>query len=257
MIFLMGYGSLEPDNHFDFFHTIYTPAWSTSAWLLKKGAPKREYLLQHGASAMAMAIFLHSLDDHLVDGEIALNHMLLALRSQAWIHYISSLSILEKEAEGGQEIVNDHIDRYYRYMTEPVPSTLEDYRDRFRDGMATWTLIPVLLSLPMEIDTSLITLCYETFGIAWRFLDDLQDYREDIQAARKTAPYLLLSGESRHAWLEMNEPSEIPGLHHALKTCHSMILDYLDRSQKHAREAGLNELSEEIDSLLVSIGETF
>jgi hypothetical protein len=36
-----------------------------------------------------------------------------------------------------------------------------------------------------------------------------------------------------------------------------MILDYLDRSQKHARDAGLNELSEEIDSLLVSIGETF
>ncbi len=257
MIFLVEYGSLKPGNRFDFFHDIYTPAWSTSAWLLKKKVPTDESLSENTAYAMAMAILLHSLDDHLVDREVPLDHMLLALRSQAWALYQSSLTILKKEIKDGEETVKDHINRYYRYMTGQDAATLEEYADRFRDGMATWTLVPVLLSLPMEIDTSLITRCYETFGIAWRFLDDLQDYREDIQQARKTAPYLLLSGEGRDSWLRMNEPSEIPGLSDALEICHSMILDYLDKSKKYAREAGLNELSEETGSLLLSIKKTF
>jgi len=74
----------------------------------------------------AMAMLLHSLDDHLVDGDVPLSHMTLLIRSQAWLRMNECINRFCAGVQDGIETARGLIDDYYVGIMEvEVPSSLD------------------------------------------------------------------------------------------------------------------------------------
>ena len=89
VFFLMRYGRMSLAEELNFFKTTTTlPAWSIIYWLAHLHDDYRglsRECVRDALTAHAMAMLLHSLDDHLNDGEMKVTHLNLLLRSQAWL----------------------------------------------------------------------------------------------------------------------------------------------------------------------------
>jgi len=69
--------------------------------------------------------------------------------------------------------------------------------------MATWLIIPALLARKMNISADAaasILSGYESFGIAWRLLDDVIDLEADIKKGVRSSVYWALSDDARKMW---------------------------------------------------------
>jgi hypothetical protein len=212
LTFLMGYAGVSFDQEINFFKNYYAPAWSVIYWLIhscpddKKLANKD---INNAISAHAMAMFLHSIDDHLNDGQISVNHLSLLLRSQAWMRMNNALGNLTDGVDDGHEIVKGFIDEYYTGIcgSEKIES-LDRYCERFRKQMATWLIVPVLITKKIADDTDFthsIQSAYESFGIAWRLLDDLQDIEKDMIKGTHSAIYYSLFENIKNLWDKKTE----------------------------------------------------
>jgi hypothetical protein len=88
MFFLMKYSGLNLGDELDFFANYYSPTWSIIYWLTQnRSLPKMRLKKEDVKSAItgqSMAMFLHSLDDHLSDHQFSISPLNLLLRSQAW-----------------------------------------------------------------------------------------------------------------------------------------------------------------------------
>lgn len=103
--------------------------------------------INNAAVAHAMIMILHSMDNHLADGQIKPEHLVLLIRSQAWKIFSDAISVLCSIIDSGTEIVKKYIDSYYRAITvDKVPSNLEEYLDCFRHQMATGLIVPLLMA---------------------------------------------------------------------------------------------------------------
>ncbi len=151
-----------------------------------------------------MAMILHSLDDHINDGELPASHLTLLLRSQAWMKMINALKNLSGGVDNGERIVIDFIDDYYSSILDPNDiNTLESYCDLFRKQMATWLIAPVLIAKKMTIDeglTDAVQTAYESFGIAWRLLDDINDIQTDMKNGTHSSIYVCLPDKIKKLW---------------------------------------------------------
>ena len=214
LLFFMRYAGVSPGETLNFFGRYPVPAWSIVYWLSRQRAGAEaigEDVVSLATKAHAMAMCLHSLDDHLVDGEIPVNHLTLLLRSQAWLVMNQALAQLADNLPGGQPLVAEYIDDYYGGICDESPlSSLEDYCGRFRKQMATGFIVPALLTIHQHgdrRDLPQIEAAFGAFGLAWRLLDDLQDVRSDRAHARPSAVYLCLSDEARKLWKAFNAES--------------------------------------------------
>ena len=119
----------------------YVPAWSIIYWLMqlypdsKKLSPDD---IQHAKTAHFMAMFLHALDDHLNDHQVAVTHLTLLLRSQSWMMMNTALDSLAAKVDGGQHLAARLIDDYYASIgNSDDMASLDTYCDLFRKQMAT------------------------------------------------------------------------------------------------------------------------
>jgi hypothetical protein len=205
--FLFGYAGTSFNQEINFFKNYYVPAWSVIYWMVdscpenKKPADRD---LKYAARAHSMAMFLHSLDDHLNDGQLSVTHLSLLLRSQAWMRMRNSLEDLCAEVSGGQDIVKNFIDDYYFSVCNSQEiESLDGYCDFFRKQMATWLVVPTLLAKKIAGNDRFILAiqrAYESFGIAWRLLDDIQDIEKDMIEGTHSAIYYCLSEDLKHMW---------------------------------------------------------
>jgi hypothetical protein len=69
--------------------------------------------------------------------------------------------------------------------------------------MATWVVMPVLTAQKIGGDSEFIEGlrgAYESFGIAWRLLDDIQDLKADMADGTRSAVYVCLDEKGRALW---------------------------------------------------------
>ncbi|MEW6526045.1 MAG: hypothetical protein AB1444_05170 [Spirochaetota bacterium] len=277
MIFFIQHTGIEPGENMDFFRNYYSPIWSIIPHIITRSTDtqvKQEFMYR-AAIAHAMVMFLHSLDNHINDGQVVPDHLTLLIRSQAWKLFWDSISILCPIIHKGEEIVNSCLDRYYASMiTYKVIDDLEEYLHIFRDQMATGLIVP-LLAVELAGDISMeesVKNSLESFGLAWRIYDDIQDMMDDLNNGRNSAVTLSLPGEVRCRWNEflkigttVIEGENIPehkndninmleemiqdsGVIPILK---KRIIKELKTAAKHVEDIGLPGLSDEIMKLLV------
>jgi hypothetical protein len=207
MMFLMEYGRMQVGEPLDFFKYYYAPAWSAIYWLT--AAPDVSVVLSekemdNALCAQAMAMLLHSFDDHLVDGGIMVSHLTLLIRGQAWRRMNEAVKRFCADLPGGSDIAQGLIDNYYIGITElATPPDLDAYCELFRKQMATWLVMPVLTARKTGGSGEFITdlrRAYESFGIAWRLLDDIQDLEADMADGTRSAVYVCLDDSGHALW---------------------------------------------------------
>ena len=207
LLFLMNYSKIQIGEELSFFRNYYAPAWSIIYWIVYSGSenkPLSQIDIKEALTAHSMAMFLHSLDDHLTDGEVPLTHLNLLLRSQAWLLMKASLDRLCERIPAGNRIVRTHIDDYYDSIAgSQKADDFESYCTLFRKQMATWLIVPSLLTKRLSARdqyTEDIESAYGSFGIAWRLLDDINDMAEDMTNGTHSAVYWCLPATIQHYW---------------------------------------------------------
>lgn len=207
MMFLMEYGRMQVGEPLDFFKYYYVPAWSAIYWMMAaRDVPVAlsEKDTDDALCAQAMAMLLHSFDDHLVDGGIPVTHLTLLIRGQAWRRMNEAIDSFCENLPGGGDIARGLVDDYYSGITEPAtPPDLDAYCELFRKQMATWVVMPVLAARKAGGSDEFIAelrRAYESFGIAWRLLDDIQDLESDMVDGTRSAVYVCLDDEGRALW---------------------------------------------------------
>ncbi len=229
----------------NFFKNYYAPAWSILYWLIRTNSGDKRLDpedIKSAITAHAMALFLHPLDDHLHDGQLPATHLTMLLRSQSWMFMNRALNHLTHGFDGGEKIVRGFIDHYYSSIGQSEEiQALDSYCDLFRKQMATWFIVPVLMTKKMAADEKLshaIQTAYGSFGIAWRLLDDLKDTETDMLNGNHSAIYICLPEHIQAHWdkdtqEKDNGPAEI-------------ILDYIHEHRV------INTITERICSELES-----
>jgi len=229
LLFFMKHSGLSIGQELDFFKNFYVPSWSVIYWLIQYLPNSKELFqgeIKNAVTAHSMAMNLHSLDDHINDGEIPASHLTLLLRSQLWMTMINSLKNLSVGLDKGEGIVRNFIDDYYSgILGSNDINTLEHYCDLFKKQMATWLIVPVLMTKMINNDeefTGAVQAAYESFGIAWRLLDDINDIQIDMKNGAHSSIYVCLPEKIKKLW-DKNEKTESNNKN----TYPDIILDYI------------------------------
>jgi hypothetical protein len=262
LLFLMQYAGMRIGEKLDLFRNYHSPSWSFLYWIGHAEKVSRRLTpdeMECAAGAQAMAMFLHSLDDHIHDGSMTPSHLLLLLRSQAWLLMKEKLIRFTGGNAVDRATIDDFINTYYEGISSRATlSGLDEYCRLFRRQMATWTLIPYLASLKRYRDRSFaddIKEAYECFGIAWRLLDDINDVEEDMHNHEHSAVYYLLPRQWQILWDSHETVRDINELMlhiHAADTIDTLILTaekYLLRAETIVRDRGMTELADELMTL--------
>ncbi|MBN2402194.1 MAG: class 1 isoprenoid biosynthesis enzyme [Spirochaetes bacterium] len=206
MLFLLDYFHIKTGEPVDFMYYYYKPLWTIIPSIIESGMQIHKLTKSEIETAMtgeAMALFLHSLDDHLNDGDIPSSHLMLLLRSQAWLLFSRAVAEFA-DGKDGSDAANMLINDYYEGVcADNEPGGLEEYCSRFRKEMSTINVMPLLAAQKITGSadfTEKIKNATESFGIAWRILDDIQDAEKDIAAGAHTALYYALPGNARKLW---------------------------------------------------------
>jgi hypothetical protein len=207
LLFFIRYckGSFEEIN---FFRMYYVPSWSIIYWLIRC-CPHNGKLdhqdVKNAKAAHFMAMFLHALDDHLRDHQVPVTHLALLLRSHSWVIMNSAARNLAAELKNGERIIENFIDDYYcSIRSEKELKSLDDYCEHFRKQMATWFIVPIILTKKINHDEAFpraVQSAYGSFGIAWRLLDDIQDMEIDMNNGIPSAIFVCLPEEMQKLWL--------------------------------------------------------
>ncbi len=274
MMFLMEYGRIAVGEALDFFKYYYAPSWSALYWTAAApgaAGSLSEQDLDDALRCQAMAMFLHSFDDHMVDGGVQASHLTLLLRSQAWRFMMESIGRFSEGLEGGSDMAAGLINDYYGAITEEVtPPDLNGYCELFRKQMATWVVMPSLCARKAgrsEEFTAALRRSYESFGIAWRLLDDIQDLEADLADGTHSAVYVSLDDKGRALWDERGQGKEKGAEKRSERIC-AMVRDAsileaiagrivaeLDNAAALADGIGLNGLGDEYRALAGSVRE--
>lgn len=207
LFFLMRYFRIPFGGKFSIFMKYYTPAWSIIYWIQRSSTGKKslnQKAIGVAMTAHSMALLLHPLDDHLNDGQLRASHLTLLLRSQAWLIMNNAFKSLVDGIEGGYAIVKKCLDHYYDgiYHSEKAES-MNACCELFRRQMATWLIVPVLLVKRIRSEPEVaaaIQSAYESFGIAWRLLDDINDIQTDMMHGSKSTVYACLPEDIKMYW---------------------------------------------------------
>jgi hypothetical protein len=208
MLFLMQYSGVKLGDELDFFANYYSPIWSILYWLSHNCTATAKRLKEgdvtSAVTAQSMAMFLHSLDDHLTDSQVSVSPLSLLLRSQAWTIMNRAFCTLADGVPAGKRTIQRSLDDYYSSMQDSKGvESLDSYCDLFRRQMGIGMIAPTLLSMKMTRISDFtrdLQIAYGSFGIAWRLLDDIRDIGGDIEKGSHSAIYLCLPKKVRTHW---------------------------------------------------------
>jgi hypothetical protein len=208
IFFLTEYFGVNLRDGLDFFSHYYPPSWSILYWL-SRGYPLaakrlKERDVTSAVTAQSMAMFLHSLDDHLADRQVSVSPLILLLRSQARTIMNRAFGNLAEGVPAGERTIRGFMNDYDSSIRDSKgPKSLDGYCVLFRKQMAMGMITPILLSMKMTAISNFtrdLEIAYGSFGIAWRLLDDIRDIRSDIQERSHSAIYLCLPEDLRIQW---------------------------------------------------------
>jgi hypothetical protein len=199
----------------NFFGYYYPPAWSIIYWLAKSPVPEmpiEKTIIRHAKTGHAMAMLLHALDDHLNDEDLMATHLVVLIRSQAWVIMNRAFAALASDVGGGSEIARDFVDTYYASVTGGREvDNLRAYCDRFKNQMAMGFVAPVLMSKKMNGSEEFVVdieQAYASFGIAWRLMDDFKDLKDDLTRGTHSSYYFYLPDTLKMRWDETHSKNK-------------------------------------------------
>jgi hypothetical protein len=143
-----------------------------------------------------------------------------------------------------------------------------DKRDSSLYGNDMSPIPPQLSTFNFSLSTSSLQSSYESFGIAWRLLDDLNDIREDIASGTRTAVYAALGPRGRQiidscasatGIADDETMRTLAGIMHdenIIETITGRILKELDNAECAAEACGLSILAKEFASLAAPLRRT-
>jgi hypothetical protein len=268
LFFLMEYVKTDLTERFDFFKYYYSPLWTILHWLLKQLFREKtnQDVYEEALCGHAMAMFLHSLDDHLNDGETRVSHLLLLLRSQAWIRLKTSVARICKGLSMNMERPEKLIDEYYSGVcSESDPESLGEYVRLFKKQMSTVLIFPLLIAeriLNIDDLINCVRLCQEEFCTAWRFVDDISDIEADAMRGVHTSVYVELPQNGKDIWNSLggvhttndrddslDALSKIIIEHSILARLMIQVHDCLESAKINAQRCGFTRLAEEYNEL--------
>ena len=208
MLFLMKYSGLNLGDELDFFSNFHPPAWSILYWLSHECSLPAKRLKKRDVSsavtAQSMAMFLHSLDDHLTDRQVPVSPLTLLLRTQAWTIMDRAFHTLADGVPAGRRTILRFMDDYYSSIQDSKGlKSLDSYCDLFRRQMGIGMIAPTLLSMKMtgiSDFTRDIQIAYGSFGIAWRLFDDIRDIDGDMKKGLHSSLYYCLPEKIKTRW---------------------------------------------------------
>ena len=183
-----------------------------------------------------------------------------------------ALGSLASKVEGGQDLVADLINNYYASIGRSDDNAdLDSYCDLFRHQMATWQIVPALMTSRLSDEkefSEAIQRAYGSFGIAWRLMDDIQDVEADMSNGIASSVYACLPDDIRECWGQtqgrVKAPAEQTGnkddtrfrtvsnyimQHNIIETITNRICHELRTAAAIADEIHLPGLAEEFRSL--------
>jgi hypothetical protein len=188
----------------DFYRLFYVPIWSFLHWLpsVSREAVDQE-ILRAARTAHAMSLFLHLWDDHLCDRQLPVDMLRLHVRTLAWERFRSQSLRLCQLTGADMLLPDEHIRDYLESVHRPEQvSDLDGYCRRSVRQLAIWTIVPRLLAGGLAGPEAASELCgiIESFEIAWRLVDDVQDIDVDLLNGDMTAVYIELDDAGRKLW---------------------------------------------------------
>jgi hypothetical protein len=272
MLFLFKYSGFSPDQPFDFFKLFYVPTWSFIHWFEIYYPSLNDHQIQNAIRAQAMAMFLHLLDDHLVDGQNNTDNLMLQLRTEAWMRYKNALTSLSSLVKNdGDTLILEMINRYFSGIHQPPsPENLEDFLTISRKQVATWIIAPLLLLKKSgETENTLQDLqkAFEAYFLAWRILDDVQDFTSDLRNGEKSSFFYILPEEQQMHWFNCKgiDADDLQGIP-SYKVLSEYIKDNdlfyilikrvcteLTTASKLCLKHGWNEIAEQYSAMKISL----
>jgi hypothetical protein len=251
-----------------FFTKFYAPSWTLLGWMGQCSDASPTGLtateLQQAINLQGMAYFLHMLDDHLADGQIPISHLLLQLRTQAWMRFTQGAEALLPSSSAQDKLIYCWINRYFSGIQgADSVENLADYCEQFRQQLSTTLVLPMIVADRTGHNSTKVQASYEAFCIAWRLLDDLRDCQDDARAGELSGIYYLLPPDLRQqwqdcqgverdseAWLQMAAALEQSGV---LQQLVAEIVDWLALAQTTARQANLPGYAQELQQLAIPL----
>jgi hypothetical protein len=245
-----------------FFTKFYAPSWTLLGWMGDGAMAAAE--LEQAIHLQGMAYFLHMLDDHLADGQIPVSHLMLQLRTQAWMRFTQGAEQLVPEEAERESLIYGWINRYFSGVHGPDSvDSLAAYCEQFRQQLSTTLVLPMILADRTGHHAADVQEAYEAFCIAWRLLDDLRDCQDDALAGEMSGVYYLLPLEERQVWLSCRGLEPMSGvwqelaryleLSGVLQAVVGEILGWLAIAQSAAVRANLPGYAEELRQLALPL----
>ena len=197
-IFMVRYGA----DSFEIFRHYPPPLWTV---LIGLGVQDQAEKIKTGAlAAHSMALLLHSIDDHLHDGQLRVSHLLLQLRSEAWRWMLESWECFGSQS---RSLIHSEIDRYFQsVLDEEHVKTLDEFLDNAGAQSATWQITPALVA-PTDEKRESATAVIENFVVFYRILDDLEDAIIDLCRGEKKSVYYICDDVERLKYLGLKGSS--------------------------------------------------
>ena len=249
------YAGHSPLGLAKFFDKFYAPTWTVLHWL-HCVRPLTDTMFGFAVEGQAMAMFLHLLDDHLADGQLAASHLRLQLRTEAWGRYRDCAHRLSLALDPTRAVFDDCTTRYFATIDDStVVNDLMAYESRFAGQLATGLVIPLLLARHAGIGQSMVREAFEHFGVAWRLLDDLRDWASDANDRACSAIWYMLDSGGRELWRLSSHAGPDPLAQHLLdrqvpQELASRMRDRLLRAASAAESVELRGWASEFAQLL-------
>lgn len=190
------YTKYKLQNLLQFFAKFYAPTWTILYWLQEEHQILSAEEINTVLKGQAMAMFLHMLDDHLTDGHLHTDHLLLQLRTEAWTRYKSAVNTIASTISGGNQIADELISSYFSAIYHPpLTENYADYCNLFRKQIGTGLVLPILVAHRAAIDVTAMRSAYEDFCVAWRLLDDLRDCVDDALEGEKSSLSFFMASQ--------------------------------------------------------------
>lgn len=222
-----------------------TPMYSFLHWCPETREPG---VVAAARVAHGLALLLHLVDDHLADGQLAVDPLWLQVRTTAWLRFTEQAAAVAARTGADAASVRRECDRYLTAVhSRPHAPGVDGYLAHFQDEIAIWTLVPEL------VGGAPLAGVVAAFATAWRLLDDVADSAADATAGARSAVFHVLPPHGRAVWLRCAEDAgalaeldAVLAAEDAVPRCLDRAVELVTQAAAAARRLGLPGLADEL-----------
>jgi len=203
-LFLLEYSGIALSPN-EFFQKYPKAVWVILNDLINK-YKYNDTIYKMSVQAQSMSLFIHSLDDHLCDGQIPLDLAKLHLRTTVWNVFEKTCGNLFSELRVEEDLYEENINIYFSSSFLESVDSLDDYLNRSKRQSTLWQIVPLMLAASEHRQS--VQFIIEQFIMAYRIIDDLEDWKADAIAGEKSSIYFACSDGQKGVFSKKNQSDE-------------------------------------------------